>query len=250
MKLLILSFSILLSVTACIGSTKNGRSTNLQDTTYIDAKGNKYKMLGQIPPKLRTSEQTVYLKNLLNVVSKNLIVKDNHMFFNLTRLEFIETGLRERDYDFVQSGLVDNNAWIDKNGIKNVDKLIEKYKADLKPVLSSAHYVNLKDTAYIDTKGSEYKFLGQIPPNLRTSEQNVYLKNLLSVVSKNLIVKDNHMFFDITRQDFVKTGLLDRDYDFVQNGLIDNNEWIDSNGIKDVNKMIEKFKVDLKPVLN
>lgn len=249
MKLIILSLSILLSVTACKGSTKNNRNANSRDTTYIDVKGNKYKLLGQIPPNLRTTEQQSYLKDFYKVVSNNLIVKDNHMFFDLTRQGFIETGLRERDYDFIQAGLVDNNNWIDKNGIKDVDKLIEKYKADLKPALNSVQYVNLKDTAYVDKKGNEYKFLGQIPPELRSAEQIKYLKSLLRVISDNLIVKDNHMFLDITKQEFIKSGLLERDYDFAQNGLIDNNEWIDSKGIKDVNKMIEKFKTDLKPVL-
>lgn len=250
MKLLILSLSILLNVSACKSSTRNSQRVNLQDTTYIDTQGNKYKFLGQIPLNLRTAEQNKYLKDLLKVVSENLIVKDNHMYFNLSRQAFTKTGLRERDYDFIQNGLIDNNAWIDANEIKDVDKMIKKYKADLEPVISDNRHIKLNDTTYIDTKGNKYKFLGQIPVDLRTAEQKKYLKDLLRVVSEKLIVKDNHMYFNINRQEFIKTGLKERDYDFVQNGLVDNNAWIDANGIKDVDKMIIKYKSDLKPVLN
>lgn len=98
------------------------------------------------------------------------------------------------------------------------------------------------DTTYIDIKGNKYKFLGQIQDSLRTSEQTNLIEKLNEITVLYISVKNNHMVFNLSREEFLAKGIPERYYNILEENIRDNNTFFDSNGIKDVDKMIEERK--------
>lgn len=124
---------IFLLIVACKGNTPNIPQNTLnaaEDTSYVDNKGDKYKFLGQIPEELRTPAQNTLIDKLNEVTVNYISVKNNHMIFDLTKDEFIAKGLPARFYNSLQKNIRDNNDFFDTNGIKDVDKMIEKRKKE------------------------------------------------------------------------------------------------------------------------
>ncbi|MNK92502.1 hypothetical protein D3C87_1126290 [compost metagenome] len=104
--------------------------TSVKDTTYVDIKGQKYNFLAQIPDSLRTEEQTELIKKLQKIIVNNIVVKDNKQVFDISKEEFLATGIPERYYKMMQRNISDNNALFDSIGVSNVDELVRKTKED------------------------------------------------------------------------------------------------------------------------
>lgn len=122
---------LLLCITlfSCNSHTSHNE-TSVKDTTYVDIKGQKYSFLGQIPDSLRTEEQTKLIKKIQKIVVNHIVVKDNKQVFDLSKEEFLATGIPERYYKMLQRNISDNNALFDSIGITNVDELVRKTKEE------------------------------------------------------------------------------------------------------------------------
>ncbi|GAA4337755.1 hypothetical protein GCM10023149_47380 [Mucilaginibacter gynuensis] len=96
----------------------------------------------------------------------------------------------------------------------------------------------IKDTSYIDKRGNQHKFLGIIPDSLRTTEQANLIDKLNEISIKYTYVKNNHMVFDLTKEEFVKLGIPIRFYETFKKNIADNNSYFDANGIKNADKML------------
>ncbi|GEM63456.1 hypothetical protein SF1_14380 [Sphingobacterium faecium NBRC 15299] len=96
----------------------------------MDIKGQKYNFLGQIPDSLRTEEQTELIKKLQKIIVNHIVVKDNKQVLDISKEEFLATGIPERYYQMVQRNIRDNNALFDSIGVSNVDELVRKTKED------------------------------------------------------------------------------------------------------------------------
>lgn len=104
---------------------------NVSDTIYIDIKGNEYKFLGIIPDSLRTDEQTRLIVALNDITINHIIVnEENHLVLNLSKEEYLSKGLPERYYKILQQNIIDNNNFIDENGIENVYEMMEERKEE------------------------------------------------------------------------------------------------------------------------
>jgi len=108
----------------------------------------------------------------------------------------------------------------------------------------------VSDTVYIDSKGGEYKFLGQIPDSLRTIEQTELIKKLTDITVEYMTVKDNHLVFLLSKEEFLAKGIPERYYKIIQQNLVDNNTFYDANGIKNVEEMIKKRNEEYKQQRN
>ena len=110
--------------------------------------------------------------------------------------------------------------------------------------------MNVADTTYLDVKGSPYKHLGVIPDSLRTPEQKALIKLLNEVTYEYMSVKDNHMVFGLTKEQYVAKGIPAKYYDLLQQNIIDNNNFFDANGIKKVDKMVKETRDQLMEAKN
>lgn len=126
MKYIVLIFAFVFLV-SCKENTRGGqnRTRPHEDTIYVDIKGNKYKFLGEIPQNLRTKEQAELIDKLNETSIRYTSVKNNHIILDLTREEFLATGIPGRYYESLVKNIQDNNQYIDANGIKDVDKMME-----------------------------------------------------------------------------------------------------------------------------
>ncbi|GAA4313197.1 hypothetical protein [Compostibacter hankyongensis] len=98
----------------------------VSDTMYVDAKGNRYKHLAQIPDSLYTPEQKELVRRLDEIIVKYTKAKDKHMVLELTKEQYLKMGLPERYYIILKKNIQDNNAFLDSAGITNVEELIRK----------------------------------------------------------------------------------------------------------------------------
>ena len=103
----------------------------ITDTIFIDSRGNQYPHLAQIPDSLYTPEQQTVVNKISEIISKNIIAKDNRMVLILTKEDFIKTGLPIRYYKILTKNIQDNNHLIDTAGIDNIEALVEDMKADI-----------------------------------------------------------------------------------------------------------------------
>ncbi len=110
------------------GTVKSANAVS--DTTYLDAKGKAYKSLVQIPDSLRTQEQEKLVR-AIEVIVNHISVRNNHMVLALTKEQFLAKGIPERYYKMVLQNIIDNNNFIDSNGIKNVDKMVKRKKVEM-----------------------------------------------------------------------------------------------------------------------
>lgn len=83
-----------------------------------------YEYVHLIPDSLRTPEQQKMLELLQKTITSHISVKDNQMYFNLSEEEFVALGLPKPYYDLIQKDMKNNNEFIKKNGIENVDSML------------------------------------------------------------------------------------------------------------------------------
>ncbi|MES2826932.1 MAG: hypothetical protein V4687_02200 [Bacteroidota bacterium] len=105
--------------------------------------------------------------------------------------------------------------------------------------------IAVTDTTYIDTKGYAHKYLGIIPDSLRTEEQSRLIKLINENTYKYMSVKDNHMVYELTREQFIAKGIPGRYFDLLQKSINEINHFFDANGIKNVDKMVRETKEEL-----
>ncbi len=126
------NFLILFLFVTCLSckskSNVSSEAKTVSDTTYTDIKGNSYKFLVQIPDSLRTVEQKRILNLISDVTVNHIAVKNNHMVLDLSKADFLAKGIPERYYKILQQNIIENNAYIDAKGIRNVDELVRKSK--------------------------------------------------------------------------------------------------------------------------
>jgi hypothetical protein len=108
------------------------RYKDLDDTIYLDIKGEEYKHLVQISDSLRTPEQEKLFQLIGEVIVNYMAVENNHQVLKLSKEEFIAKGIPERYYILLEENIRDNNAFFDSEGIKDVDKMIEEMKDDFR----------------------------------------------------------------------------------------------------------------------
>ncbi|TCC98959.1 hypothetical protein [Pedobacter psychroterrae] len=89
----------------------------------------------------------------------------------------------------------------------------------------------IKDTTFLDSRGKEYKFLGQIPDSLRTEQQNVTIKKLLQVHREYFKVENNRFVLKLSKQEFFTKGLSDYDYNVTLQEIDGNNKYVDEYGL-------------------
>ena len=91
-------FFFLMALLACQRKTDQQSITAYPDTIYIDTNGNQYKFLGQIPDSLRTSEQSILISKLQDVVINDVSVKNNRMVVDISKEQMLAKGIPERYY--------------------------------------------------------------------------------------------------------------------------------------------------------
>lgn len=133
MRLVFVSFLAVLLLANCSNGAKNAESSERKNIAYTDIKGNKYKDFNQIPDSLRTAEQEAFVKSLADIMPNGLRVENNHVLLKLSKQDYLAQGLSEQYYEFLQSTLRSNNAYIDKEGINDVDKLVSNLKPSIPP---------------------------------------------------------------------------------------------------------------------
>jgi hypothetical protein len=101
------------------------------------------------------------------------------------------------------------------------------------------------DTTYIDAKGNPHRFLAGIPDSLRTEEQSRLMKLINENTYKYISVKNNHMVYELTREQFVAKGIPSRYFDLTQKSIKDNNLFFDANGVKNVDSLVRETKKEL-----
>jgi hypothetical protein len=101
------------------------------------------------------------------------------------------------------------------------------------------------DTTYIDVKGNSYKFLAGIPDSLQTKEQSQLIKLINENTYKYMSVKNNHMVYELTKEQYIAKGIPSRYYDLTQKSIKDNNVFFDANGINNVDSMVRETKKEL-----
>jgi|GEM_PF-4255113 len=134
MKLVILFAFFLLTAATCKnkGTSANQHAKSKKDTTFIDVKGNRYKMFGQIPDSLRTPEQEKFATSLRYVLVNGVVAENNHMVLKFTKEQCLAQGMKEKDYNDLQNNLRTNNHYFDSIGVKNIDSMINNMHIQLR----------------------------------------------------------------------------------------------------------------------
>jgi hypothetical protein len=55
-------------------------------------------------------------------------------------------------------------------------------------------------------------------------------------------VKNNHMVYQLTREQFLAKGIPGRYFDLLQKSIVENNKYFDAKGIKNVDIMVAETK--------
>ncbi|MET3115613.1 hypothetical protein AAKU52_003364 [Pedobacter sp. CG_S7] len=122
---------IVITVLSC-QENKTPSVNKKKNITYLDSKGKAYKYFAEIPDSLRTPEQQKFAKAYTDVLLNYVVVENNHMVLKISKEEFLSKGLSETDFQVFKENIRTNNAWIDSLGIKDVDKMLEKTRLELK----------------------------------------------------------------------------------------------------------------------
>lgn len=106
---------------------------------------------------------------------------------------------------------------------------------------NSAQVVNSKKSkqVFIDSKGKQYKFFGEIPENRRTPEQKLFAKSLKDVLLHGVVAENNHMVLKMTKEECMAKGMTEKTYNELQTNIKENNHFFDSTGNKKVAEMVD-----------
>lgn len=94
-----------------------------------------------------------------------------------------------------------------------------------------------KDTIYLDTKGNQYKHLGDVPDSLRTPKQQKLINAITDVSLNGVVVENNKMVLKFTKEQCLAKGLTEHYYEALQNNIRTNNSYFEAHGIKNVAEM-------------
>ncbi len=113
-------------------------------------------------------------------------------------------------------------------------------------VFSTAPSHKSKRIIYTDTKGTHYKFFGDIPDSLRTPEQKLYAKSTADILLNGVAVENNHVILKFSKKECLAKGMTEKDYNELQTNLRDSNHLFDSTGNKRVDTIIGNMQKSLK----
>ena len=94
-----------------------------------------------------------------------------------------------------------------------------------------------------------FDYVTQIPDSLQTPEQQKLAKQLLEISIEHVKAVDNHMVFDMSRDQFRRTGVPIEYYRLFKKGMNDMNRYFKKRNIKNVNKMMEEYHHMARKVL-
>ena len=83
----------------------------------------------QLPDEELTLDQLKLKKQLIEVISDNMIIEDNTIKLTISRKEFEKLGIPEIYYDFLKEDIKNDNKYIKENGIEYSAEDWEKDKA-------------------------------------------------------------------------------------------------------------------------
>ena len=86
-----------------------------------------------------------------------------------------------------------------------------------------------------------FEYVHLIPDSLRTVEQKELFLLLQKTITENLQVRDNHLYFTLSENDFVQRGIPVQYYNKLQQDLDDANNFIDLKGIERVDSILNMY---------
>ncbi len=88
-----------------------------------------------------------------------------------------------------------------------------------------------------------YEYVHLIPDSLRTLEQQELLLLIRETAVANLKVKDNHLAFSLSEDDFINKGIPKQYYELLQHNIKEANLLIDSEGLTNMDSILrESYK--------
>src|SRR5699024_12463891 len=84
-----------------------------------------------------------------------------------------------------------------------------------------------------------FDYVTQIPDSLKTTEQQKMAKQLLEISIEHEKAVDNHSDFDMSRDQFRRTGVPIEYYRLFKKGMYDMNRYIKKKNINNENKMMK-----------
>lgn len=139
MKYLISTIGVLILLLGCQDTSQkpeNGTASTTEDSTYLKPG---FEYVQQIPDSLRTPQQKELVRKLARISVEHVKVIDNRMVFDMSKEEFLRTGIPVEYYELFQRNMEDNNRYIKKHDIKNVDKMVEKFRRNTRKLLEEGH---------------------------------------------------------------------------------------------------------------
>lgn len=101
---------------------------------------------------------------------------------------------------------------------------------------------NIKETKVDKSLEKDtFEYVHLIPDSLRTVEQEELFLLLQKTITENLQVRDNHLYFILSENDFVKRGIPIQYYNKLQQDLDDANHFIDLRGIERVDTILNMY---------
>lgn len=101
---------------------------------------------------------------------------------------------------------------------------------------------NIKETKVDKSLEKDtFEYVHLIPDSLRTVEQEELFLLLQKTITENLQVRDNHLYFILSENDFVKRGIPIQYYNKLQQDLDDANHFIDLKGIERVDTILNMY---------
>lgn len=88
---------------------------------------------------IRMTQGCIGIRPCLEISIEHVKVVDNRMVFDMSRDEFLKTGIPVEYYTLFKKNMEDNNEWIEKNNIQNVDKMLQRYRQNTRRVLESKY---------------------------------------------------------------------------------------------------------------
>jgi len=121
---------VLLFTVSCQNASKNTNPANNELTQ-------KPKYVQQIPDSLRIPEQKELVKKLLKMTIDHVKVVQNQMVFDMSREEFSQTNIPMKYFELFKRNMKENNEWIKKNNIKDVDKMVKENRRRMQKELNN-----------------------------------------------------------------------------------------------------------------
>lgn len=113
----IFSVLLLLGMGACMNHMTRSDGKNKTE------KKENFQYVHVIPDSILTPDQLELKKKLMGIQLEYVVIEKNKFVLKLDRKDFIERGIPEEYYDLWMKNLKDNNRFIRKNKINNIDSM-------------------------------------------------------------------------------------------------------------------------------